>query len=172
MTQAVNFNAPVPRALRKHLAVELAALGALAFGVLVYALDRLPESVYFLPAGWSLAEGGVRWFGSLGGQLPEFLHVYAFALLTAAVLASSRRLALLSCAVWWGLDSLVELGQHAAISPQIAAAVPAWFAGIPFLENTGLYFTHGTFDPLDFIAIAVGAVAAYFTIVIYIREED
>ena len=157
---------------REIVGATLAALGALVAGVLVYALDRLPESVYFLPAGWSLAEGGVRWFGSLGGQLPEFLHVYAFALLMAAVLASSGRLALLSCAVWWALDSLAELGQHATISPHIAAAVPAWFAGIPFLENIGPYFTHGTFDPLDFIAIAVGAVAAYFTIVIYIREED
>lgn len=151
----------------------LAALGALAIGMLVYALDRLPESVYFLPAGWSLAEDGVRWFGSLGGQLPEFLHVYAFALLTAAVLASSRGLALLSCAVWWGLDTLFEIGQHPAVSPAITAALPAWFEAVPFLENTGSYFTRGTFDPLDFIAIAVGAVAAYFTIVIVcIREED
>lgn len=157
---------------RSDAVPALAALGSLALGILVYALDRLPESVYFLPTGWWLAEGGQRWFGSVGGQLPEFLHVYAFALLTAAVLASSRRLALLSCAAWWALDSLVELGQHAAISPQIAAAVPAWFAGIPFLENTGPYFAHGTFDPLDLAAIAVGAVAAYFTIVIYVRGED
>ncbi len=157
---------------REIVGATLAALGALVAGVLVYALDRVPESVYFLPASWSLAEAGQLWFGSLGGQLPEFVHVYAFGLMTAAVLASSRRLALLSCAAWWALDSLVELGQHAAISPHIAAAVPAWVAGIPFLENTGPYFTHGTFDPLDLAAIAVGAVAAYFTIVIYIREED
>ncbi len=157
---------------RVSIAAVLAGSGLLAIGLLVYVLDRVPESVYFLPTGWSLAEGGEGWFGSLGGQLPEFVHVYAFGLLTAAVLASSRRLVLLSCAAWWALDSLAELGQHATISPHIAAAVPAWFAGIPFLENTGPYFTHGTFDPLDFIAIAAGAVAAYFTIVIYIRQED
>ncbi len=158
---------------REIVGATLAALGALVAGVLVYALDRVPESVYFLPASWSLAEAGQLWFGSLGGQLPEFVHVYAFALLTAAVLASSRRFALLGCAAWWALDSLAELGQHATISPHIAAAVPAWFVGIPFLENTGPYFTRGTFDPLDFIDIAVGAVAAYCTIVIVcIREED
>ncbi len=161
---AVGRNGAVP---------TLAALGALAIGVLVYALDRLPESVYFLPTGWSLADGRHVWFGSLGGQLPDFLHVYAFALLTAAVLVSSRRLALLSCVGWWGLDTLFEIGQHPAVSPAITAALPAWFEAVPFLENTGLYFTHGTFDPLDFIAIAVGAVAAYFTIVIVcIRKED
>ena len=74
--------------------------------------------------------------------------------------------------MWWVLDSLVELGQHAAISPVITGVLPAWFEGVPFLENTGPYFTHGTFDPLDLAAIAVGAVAAYFTIVIYIRGED
>ncbi len=158
---------------RSDTVPALAALGSLVLGILVYVLDRSPESVYFLPASWPLGGDGDPWFGSLGGQLPEFVHVYAFGLLTAAVLASSRRLVLLSCAAWWALDSLAELGQHATISPHIAAAVPAWFAGIPFLENTGPYFTHGTFDPLDFIAIAVGAVAAYFTIVIVcIREED
>ncbi len=157
---------------RSDAVLVLAALGGLALGILVYALDRSPESVYFLPAAWPLAGDGDPWFGSLGVQLPELAHVYAFSLLTAAVLASSRRLALLGCAAWWALDSLVELGQHTTISPHIAAAVPAWFAGIPFLENTGPYFTHGTFDPLDLAAIAVGAVAAYFTIVIYIREED
>ena len=86
---------------RSDAVLALAALGSLALGILVYALDRSPEGVYFLPAAWSLVSNGDRWFGSLGGQLPEFAHVYAFGLLTAAVLASSRRLALLSCAVWW-----------------------------------------------------------------------
>ncbi len=157
---------------RSDAVLALAALGSLALGILVYALDRSPESVYFLPAAWSLAGDGDRWFGSLGGQLPEFAHVYAFSLLTALILGHSRKGAWLSCAAWWTLDSLVELGQHAAISPHIAAAVPAWFVGIPFLENTGPYFAHGTFDPLDLAAIAVGAFVAYFTIVIYIRGED
>ena len=158
---------------RSDIVPALAALGSLALGILVYALDRSPESVYFLPAAWPLAGDGDPWFGALGGQLPEFAHAYAFSLLTALILGYSRAGVWLSCAAWWAFDSLVELGQHATISPHIAAAVPAWFAGIPFLENTGAYFTHGTFDLLDFIAIAVGAVAAYFTIVIVcIREED
>ncbi len=77
---------------RSDAVPALAALGSLALGILVYALVRPPESVYFLPAAWSLAGGGDRWFGSLGGQLPEFAHVYAFSLLTVAVLASPHRL--------------------------------------------------------------------------------
>ena len=172
MTWATDFNAPVPWVPRKRWALELAALSLLAIGVLVYVLDRPAESVYLLPAGWSLAKGGESWFGGLGGQLPEFVHVYAFGLLTAAALATSRRLALLCCAAWWLVDSLFEVGQHAAISPAIAAALPAWLEGIPFVENTGPYFIHGTFDPLDLAAIAIGAVAAYFTFVFYIREEE
>ena len=157
---------------RVSIAAVLAGLGLLAIGVLVYVFDRLPESVYYLPVGWSLATDGEGWFGSVGGQLPGFIHVYAFGLLTAAVLTPTRRLALLSCAAWWAIDSLFEAGQHPALSPAIAAALPTWFEAVPFLQNTGPYFTRGTFDPLDFIAIAVGAVAAYFTIVIYIRGED
>ena len=77
---------------RSDAVPALAALGSLALGILVYALDRSPESVYFLPAAWSLAGVGDRWFGSLGGQLPEFAHVYAFSLLTVAILASPHRL--------------------------------------------------------------------------------
>ncbi len=159
-------------AAREGVAAVLAGLGLLAIGVLVYVLDRLPESVYFLPVGWSLAEGDEGWFGSVGGQLPGFIHVYAFGLLTAAALTPTRRFALLSCAAWWAIDSLFEAGQHPAFSPAIAAALPRWFEGFPYLENTGPYFARGTFDPLDLAAIAVGAVAAYGTLVImHMRRE-
>jgi hypothetical protein len=157
---------------KKRLALEIAALSVLALGVLVYLVDRLPESVYLLPVDWSLASGRERWFGAIGGQLPEFVHVYAFALLTAAVFAGSRKRAFLICTAWWVTDSLFELGQHPAISPSIAAAMPHWVKGVPLLENIGPYFAYGTFDPLDLAAITVGAVAAYFTVVFYIREED
>jgi hypothetical protein len=142
------------------------ASAALALGLLVYALDRPPGSAYFLPADWSLAANHSRWFGRLGGYVPEFAHVYAFSLLTVIVLGAWRKLALPSCAAWWAIDSLFEIGQHAAISPHIAAAVPRWFDGIPFLENAAPYFLRGTFDPWDLVAIAFGALAAFATVLL------
>jgi hypothetical protein len=147
------------------------AAAALAVGVLVYLADRSPGSVYFLPAAYSLADGQSLWFGRLGGYLPDFLHVYALSLLTAAVLGATPRAALASARCWWAIDTLFELGQHPLVSPQIAAAVPAEFGGIPFLENAAPYFASGTFDPWDVGAIALGALAAYWTLARIGREN-
>ncbi len=158
---------------RKDVMLALVAVGTLIVGVLVYVLDRGPDSVYFLSPNWSLAEEGRLWFGSLGGQLPEFAHVYSFSLLTGILWATCPGSRLLSCGAWWMIDSLFELGQHPAFGPVIAAALPAWLQGAPLLENTGPYFTNGTFDPLDLVAIMVGALAAYCTIsLMYIRHEE
>jgi hypothetical protein len=150
--------------------VLVAALLALTLGLAVYVLDRAPGSAYFLPRDLSLP-GTHAWFGALGGWLPEFVHVYAFSLLTALILGASRGALLTSCLTWWAIDSFFEIGQHPLISPHIAAAVPAWFAGIPFLENTAAYFAYGTFDAGDLVAIAVGALMAYLTVGVIRRKE-
>ena len=131
---------------------------ALLLGVAVYGLDRPPGSAWFLPAAWSLA-GSARPLGVIAGQLPEFLHVFAFSLLTAALLPETRRAAWSACATWWLIDSLFELGQHPKLAPLLATATGG-LRGIPLLEHTPGYFTHGVFDPLDLLAIATGALAA------------
>lgn len=135
---------------------------ALLLGAAVYVLDRPPGSAWFLPAAWSLA-GPAHPFGVIAGQLPEFLHVFAFSLLTAAVLPATRRAAWASCAAWWLIDSLFEIGQHPTISP-ILTAMTSGLKGIPLLEKTPAYFARGVFDPLDLLAIALGALAAGFCI--------
>ena len=143
--------------------LALIALGALALGTLVYMLDRPAATVYLLPQALSLARGHHLWFGVLGGHLPEFLHVYAFILLTVAV-SPWPGPAWPICAFWSTVDSLFEIGQHPAIAPHIAAALPAWFQHVPILDNTANYFLRGTFDPGDLVAIAVGTLMAYLTI--------
>ena len=67
-----------------------ALIGAVAIstGVLIYLLDRSPESVYFFPAVWD--NGHIAWFGLLSGVLPELLYVFAFISLTVAVVAWPR----------------------------------------------------------------------------------
>lgn len=144
----------------------LIAAAALIAGVVVYVVDRAAGSTYFLPAALSLADGHRPWFGALGGQLPDFLHAYALSLLTAAALAGTRGRAAVGCLAWWAIDSLFEFGQHPAIKGKLACAVPAWFDGIPFLENARAFFARGTFDPADLLAIAGGASGALLTILI------
>lgn len=146
----------------------LIAAAALGAGSLVYLLDRSPGNVYFLPLAWGSGYGS--WFGALSGVLPAFLHVYAFILLTAAVVSARARV-LSICLFWLGIDTLFELGQHATLAPALAAALPARFEQIPMLERSVGYFLHGTFDPWDLTAILVGTLAAYCTLTLISRRH-
>ena len=154
--------------MRKRPSVLYVALAvaALFLGLLVYWLDRRPEHVYFLSHGFALAPREHSLFGVVGNFLPTFLHVYAFILLTGAVAGSSKARMVRICAAWFVIATLFEIAQLRAVAPIIAAAVPAWFARVPVLDNTTAYFLNGTFDVLDLLSIALGTVAAYFTIAI------
>ncbi len=135
------------------------ATALLVLGVLVYALDR-GATAYFLP-DWLARATGPAVFGTLGAHLPTFVHPFAFALITAAVLRPGPRGLLLVCSAWFAIDCAFEVGQWSPLGERIAASVPAWFNGIPVLEATGTYFSRGTFDPLDILSIALGVVCAY-----------
>lgn len=136
------------------LRVTAIAVAALAVGVAVYVLDRPPGSAYLLPRSATLFPGAPSWFGSAGAWLPAFLHVFAFSLLTAALLRASRSNAACACVAWWAIDSLFELGQHPAVSPHLGAA----------------YFVRGSFDPADLLATALGALCAYATLILIRRR--
>lgn len=139
---------------------------ALAAGTLVYLLDRQPDHTYFVAFGLISVHAPYPLFGVAGYYLPAFLHVYAFILLTTAIAGRSSAGIAGIGAAWFLIASLFELGQHPAVAPAIAAAMPAWLAHVPLLENTAAYFLRGTFDPLDFFAIALGTVAAVLTVVL------
>ena len=142
------------------------AVTALLIGVFVYLLDRQSESVYFMTCWMSLGNTMNPFFGTIGEQLPTFVHVYAFILLTMAVVSPSREYVLPVCLFWLIIDSLFELAQITVIAQWTTGYVSEWFHGIPFLENTAAYFLGGTFDVLDLCSIAAGTLAAYMTIVI------
>ena len=144
----------------------LIAIIALAIGLLVYLLDRQPDRVYILSHGPSLVHGRHPLFGVMGGYLPTFVHVYAFILLTVAIAGSSNTRLLRICTLWFVIAALFECGQHPLLAPRIAAALPAWFARVPVLDNTAAYFLKGTFDLLDLLSIALGTVAGYLTAVL------
>ena len=147
-----------------------AAVTALFIGVFVYSLDRQPESVYFISSWMALGDNINPFFGAIGDQLPTFVHVYAFILLTMAVVSPSREYVLPICLFWLIIDSLFELAQITVIAQWTTGYVSEWFHGIPFLENTAAYFLGGTFDVLDLCSIAAGTLAAYLTIVLSNRR--
>lgn len=136
------------------LRVTAIAVAALAVGVAIYVLDRPPGSAYLLPRSATLFPDISLPFGIMGDWLPAFLHVFAFSLLTAALLSATRVAAAGACAAWWAIDSLFELGQHPAVSPHLGAA----------------YFVRGSFDPADLLATAVGALCAFATLTLIRRR--
>ena len=145
------------------------AVVALSLGVFVYLLDRQPENVYFIPQWLANAVTGDSFLGTLGNFVPTFVHVYAFILLTMAIIfpvQQFRHYLVPVCMFWFLVDSIFEIAQLDAIAKFIARNTPHWFDGIPFLENTANYFLAGTFDVLDIVSIGVGALAAYYTVAI------
>jgi hypothetical protein len=137
----------------------------LLLGSFIYLVDRPPDQTYFVyssPIKITLFNTIPNVFGSIGGSLPECIHVFSFILITAGLLFSNKRGYLIICLSWFLLDAAFEVGQH--FSTWSSKIIPDWFTGIPFLENTGNYFFHGTFDFIDLAAIAFGTVMAYFVL--------
>ena len=142
-----------------------AAVAALALGAAFYVANRPAAHSYLLTSASRFFGRPVQLPGGIGGSFPSFLHVFAFTLLTTAALSRHTvRASAAVAAAWCATDALFEFGQHPAVAPLIAAALPEWFAGVPLLENAGSYFLRGTFDPIDLAATMVGAAVAFLAV--------
>ncbi|HHM05519.1 MAG TPA: hypothetical protein ENJ19_07225 [Gammaproteobacteria bacterium] len=152
-----------------HGALLLLSATVLAAGALVYVLARPAGSAAFVPAGWSLELfAAPPW---LSGQLPSFAHAFALPLLTAATLALHHRRALLAaCGVWAGINILFELGQH----PAAAALLEPYLRHVDhrLAHAAAAYFSHGTFDGWDIIAVIAGAGGAYGVMGVFMRGRN
>jgi hypothetical protein len=142
----------------------LIGLLLLAMGCLIYVTARVPADVYFtrffgletqlpLPDGFTL--------GAVGPRLPAFIHVYAFSLLAGAFMKNTRKKMTAVCTGWFLVNFAFEMGQK--YKQAAAQMVPDGFRYLPFFDTTRSYFIHGTFDWLDILAAAAGAVAAFLT---------
>ena len=143
----------------------LIGTGALALGLLVYLTDRPPEETYFL-ARIGVTHGLYGFvppsFGRLGWNLPSFLHVFAFILITGGILGCRKTGSLVVTLGWLVTESAFEVGQKFPEWSQ--SLVPRWFDSLPILENARNFFRTGTFDPWDMVAATVGAMAAYLAL--------
>ncbi len=89
----------VKRTKQTQLLIDSARLSALMGGAAVCLLDR-PVAQSVIPSALSLFARTPSVFGHLGASLPSFAHVFAFALLTAALLSGAKRSALTACLAW------------------------------------------------------------------------
>jgi hypothetical protein len=145
---------------------------ALSIGCLVYLVDRAPHQTYFV---YSLGLNTIlhnvfpNLFSLLGGIIPAFIHVFAFALITAGLLSSGKKGYLIICLGWFLVDSGFELGQKFSDWP--LKLIPGSFESIPVLENVKSFFLRGTFDVYDLVAMAIGAFAAYVVLSLTMRRR-
>jgi len=141
--------------------ILIGAIGLL-IGSLIYLIDRPPDQTYFVYSSTiniSLSNIIPNLFGSIGNSLPAFIHIFSFILITAGLLCRQKRDCLIICLSWFLVDCVFELGQK--FNNLALKIIPDWFLGIPFLENTESYFLQGTFDVIDLVAIAFGAIISY-----------
>jgi len=150
----------------------LIGLAGLIAGLFIYLIDRPPEQTYFIYriAKISLYNILPDLFGSIGNYLPAFIHIFSFILITAGLLCRQKRGCLIICLSWFLVDCVFELGQK--FNNLALKIIPDWFLGIPFLENTESYFLQGTFDVIDLVAIAFGAIISYLILLTTGIEES
>ena len=141
-------------------------------GILVYMVDRPPDRTYFIEKSHFFTSFYGRipnLFGRLGNIIPEFVHVFAFILLTASLFPNDRKKYIPICCFWCVVDGLFEYGQK--FGDTISRFVPGFLNGIPYFENTAGYFKRGTFDYNDILAILAGTVCAYATLLLTSRKK-
>lgn len=142
------------------------ALAALAIGLLVYVFERDPRRVMLLGSFFASPPAHGSSAGPLAGWLPAFVHVYAFILLSAAVTRPWRTRAAWLSLAWWLTESAFECLQHPILARPVAEWWGANLGSIPGADIVLGYLRRGTFDLGDLAAIALGALAAYLTLVL------
>jgi hypothetical protein len=151
------------RSCQSNIPQILVGIGGFSLGALVYLFDRSPESYGF---GVIVRDylGFIRphglLFGVLADNLPSFIHVFAFSLMTAGLLGSRRKGTLLICLLWFLIDTVFEIGQ--GLKHISLAIIPEWIKGhaLP-MASLQEYFRCGTFDIRDIVAGLLGALAAF-----------
>jgi len=140
----------------------LVGVVSVAVGGLFYFVARPLGASYFQRKLAVLDEVMPRFpdmVGPMAGALPEFIHPFAFSLITMGILSRTRTSRLSICVIFLMLNLFFEIGQK--YKHAVAGLVPDWFGAIPVLENTRAYFLKGVYSLWDVAAIVLGSVAAF-----------
>lgn len=99
---------------------------------------------------------------SWSGNLPALIHPFSFAMLTIGILGlEGRRSMLLVCLMWFVIGATFEIGQHAALAPQLEQLILQVESNAYWAQVLAHYFREGTFDLLDLLHVALGSAGAY-----------
>lgn len=146
-----------------HWIYLITGFGLLFMGSLEYLLSRPPGSTHLSILFPGLAEYfafRINLFGIFGGVVPGFIHPLAFSLLTMALFPQAQRYTRIwICISWLLIDMLFEIGQHTHV--QMDRLLTGMFPHGRILHLLTGYFSGGTYDPLDILAIFLGSLTAF-----------
>ena len=150
-------------------------IASLLIGLLIYLIDRPPECTYFVfnngtNINTNLYKVVPNIFGSFGYNLPAFLHVFAFILITGGLIPRNNKGYIIITIFWFTIDFAFEVGQKFKLLS--LKLIPHWFNYIPVFKNTRNYFIKGTFDLFDIVAIIIGSMLAYLLLFTIQRRKD
>jgi hypothetical protein len=137
----------------KTLRLTSVGLGTLCLGSLVYVVVRPEGSSYLGHVIHFAFPVSLEHFPFIN-NLPSLFHILGFSLLTVAVLGECKY-ALVSCLFWLGVNLVFEVAQH----PYFVQFLDGKNSELPRVLDA--YVRFGTFDVLDILFSAFGAVLAY-----------
>ena len=145
---------------------------SLFLGIIFYLACRPFGSSYFqmrYPKADALFGKNTFFLNRFGNSLPEFIHPFAFSFLGMGLISKTRKSRLLVCIVFFLMNILFEVGQR--YDAFAIRYIPNWYDNFFILENARNYFSFGTFDFYDIIAIFLGAFAAFILSEIILRKR-
>lgn len=138
-------------------------LGVLVLGAMEYVFNRALDSTHLgmMIKGLSANPSyKIDIFGNFGGVMPDFAHPFCFALLTMVFFPKdTRKIRGFICLFWLGVDIIFEVGQF--FGQEIALLLPKILPRNILPELLTGYFTAGTYDSMDVLAIGLGTTAAF-----------
>jgi hypothetical protein len=148
-------------------------LVALFLGFMVYTL-RSPAAAWFVPACFSIDRifpGAPSFIRVLAYSFPDFIHPFAFSLITSGLICSDNRAyQALICVSWLTVEIFFEFGQY--FKESYLGLIPTWFDTLPHFLNPINFFRNGTFDIFDILAICGGTVFAFCVLYITSRRRE
>ena len=148
------MSAPPFASRRLRRALTACALGVLALGLLIYAVERDATRLQGVPPSLALSAGRAPWALLLRESFPSFVHTCTFALLGCAWFARSWRQAITIGLGLWAVDVSLELLQYPPLHDALAS--PRWVRRL----------LASTFDPHDLLASTLGVLAAWCTLAV------
>ena len=136
----------------------------ISLGVLIYITIRPSWQAVWITEIISLNLRKSQLFTEIGNNLPSFLHVFGFSLLTAGIIVQKKWIYIIICGFWLLINLLFEFLQTDTAYTQLNYMSINHAKLDPILHWFKNYSLQAVFDPKDIFALIIGAFLAYIVL--------